>query len=79
MGTGFKMAPRPPQLEVINSINMTQVQFLASAFSVLLSARQLSLFFPLPFQTPERQHLIGSVDDHCLFVSHIVSGHVIGY
>ena len=33
------MALGPPQLEVINSINMTQVQFLASAFSVLLSIR----------------------------------------
>lgn len=68
MGTGFKMAPGPPQLEVINSINTTQLQFLASAFSVSLSARQLSLF-PLPFQTPERQHLIGSVDDPLSFCS----------
>lgn len=45
MGTGFKMAPGAPQLEVINSINVTQLPFLASAVSVLLSIKQLSLFF----------------------------------
>lgn len=71
------MAPGAPQLEVINSINVTQLPFLASAVSVLLSIKQLSLF-PL-FQTLERQHLIGSVDDHCLLVACVVSGHVIGY